>query len=52
MVKAWPMCSDPVTLGGGITIAKRGLPDTEGSAVKKPRSSQKRYQRGSTSLGS
>ena len=25
-VKAWPMCSEPVTLGGGITMANGGLP--------------------------
>ncbi len=50
-VKAWPMCSDPVTFGGGITIAKAGLSDA-GSARKNPLSSQKAYQRRSTSLGS
>ena len=50
-VKAWPMCSEPVTLGGGIMIAKRGLADA-GSAMKKPLFSQKGYQRDSTSLGS
>ena len=50
-VKAWPMCSEPVTLGGGIMIAKRGLWDA-GSAMKKPLFSQKGYQRDSTSRGS
>ncbi len=30
---AWPMCSDPVTLGGGMTIENGGL-SLFGSAVK------------------
>ena len=50
-VKAWPMCSEPVTFGGGMTIAKRGFFDC-GSAVKNPLFSQKAYQRRSTSFGS
>jgi hypothetical protein len=50
-VKAWPMCSDPVTFGGGITIAKGGLPE-RGSALKNPLFSQKAYHRRSTSFGS
>lgn len=25
LVSAWPMCSEPVTLGGGITITNGGL---------------------------
>jgi len=50
-VKAWPMCSEPVTLGGGMTMANDG-PGRAGSALKKPLSSQNRYQRGSTVFGS
>jgi hypothetical protein len=30
---AWPMCSEPVTFGGGMTIEKGGLA-LAGSAVK------------------
>ena len=30
---AWPMCSEPVTLGGGMTSENGGLP-LAGSAVK------------------
>ncbi len=44
-LSAWPMCSEPVTFGGGITMLKRGLPD-EGSALKAPMDSQNAYQRG------
>ncbi len=50
-VNAWPMCSDPVTFGGGMTIAKGVLPDV-GSARKNPSLSQNSLQRGSTSFGS
>ena len=51
LVNAWPMCSEPVTLGGGITTQNGGLPEA-GSARKKPCSSQNAYQRRSTSFGS
>ena len=44
------MCSDPVTFGGGITIVNAGAPE-ELSAVNRPRSSQNRYRRPSTSAG-
>ena len=50
-VNACPMCSDPVTFGGGMTIEKGGLPEV-GSARKKPPLSQNSLQRGSTSFGS
>src|SRR5512133_3341779 len=42
------MCSEPVTLGGGMTMLKRGFPDF-GSALKAPIDSQNAYHRGSTS---
>ncbi len=32
-VKAWPMCSEPVTLGGGMTMANGGFRES-GRAVK------------------
>ncbi len=38
LVSAWPMCSAPVTLGGGMTMTKGGLV-LWGSALKKPHSS-------------
>src|SRR5215469_1516351 len=44
------MCSDPVTLGGGITMVKGGAADPA-SAVKYPAAAQASYQRGSTSTG-
>src|SRR6185295_7760065 len=48
---AWPMCSDPVTFGGGSVIAY-GTVGLVSSAWKKPFSSQNLSQRGSTSEGS
>ncbi len=36
LVSACPMCSEPVTLGGGMTITKGGLPEFR-SGLKKPR---------------
>src|SRR5688572_11942689 len=50
-VNAWPMCREPVTFGGGMTIANGGFSES-GFAVKYPRDSQTGYQRASTSLGS
>src|SRR5580704_11595336 len=47
---AWRMCSVPVTLGGGITIENGGAA-AAASAVNRPRSSQNRYRRPSTSAG-
>src|SRR5450631_2906112 len=44
------MCSDPVTLGGGITIAKGGALES-GSGVKYPAATQLSYRRVSTSPG-
>src|SRR5256885_8751833 len=49
--RAWPMCSSPVTLGGGTAIEKRGL-SLAASARKRPASSQRAYQRASTACGS
>jgi hypothetical protein len=45
--KAWPMCSEPVTLGGGSTIVNAGRSEVA-SAVKAPISSQNAYHFGST----
>ena len=43
---AWPMCSRPVTLGGGIMMQKLGL--SEGASARKiPCSRQVACQRGS-----
>ena len=50
-VSACPMCSDPVTLGGGRMMQYGGLLDGA-SARKHPERSQRRYQRASTSAGS
>src|SRR5260221_13085629 len=47
---AWPTCSEPFTFGGGITIVNGGAAD-DASAVNRPRSSQNRYRRTSTSAG-
>ena len=50
---AWPMCSEPVTLGGGIGSTYVGRVSPGASlAAKTPWSSQYWYQRGSTSVGS
>src|SRR6476659_403665 len=48
---AWPMCSEPVTLGGGMTIEK-GAFGVCASAWKYFCSSQKRYHFCSTAAGS
>src|SRR5712692_3806460 len=47
----WPMCSDPVTLGGGMTMEKRG-PGALRSAWKMPVSTHHRDQCGSNCCGS
>src|SRR5208337_149934 len=47
----WPMCRDPVTFGGGITIAKTG-PGFAGSALNSSSFTQNSAQRGSISFGS
>src|SRR5262245_40354712 len=47
---ACPMCSDPVTLGGGITMVNGGAADPA-SAVKYPAAAQASYRRVSTSPG-
>src|SRR5947207_11218035 len=44
----WPMCSDPVTFGGGMTMTNAGLSDFA-SARKYPFDSHHWYQRLSTS---
>ncbi len=51
LLSAWPMCSAPVTLGGGMAIAYAGS-SLEGSAWPTPASRQASIQRGSTSDGS
>ena len=41
LLKAWPMCNEPVTLGGGIMIEKGALPGLAlAPAAKAPASSQ------------
>src|SRR3954454_5194173 len=47
---AWPTCSEPVTLGGGITIENVGLPSC-GPGLKTPASTQPAYLRSSTDDG-
>src|SRR5215469_1243170 len=47
---ACPMCSDPVTFGGGITMVNGGAADPA-SAVKYPAAAQASYRRLSTSAG-
>ena len=42
-VRAWPMCSDPVTLGGGIMITKVGFSLSESSGLKRPSFSHQSY---------
>ena len=46
-LSAWPMCSEPVTFGGG-TVMQYGSPGASGSASKAPRSSQPAKMRCST----
>src|SRR6185503_975897 len=50
-LRAWPMCSSPVTFGGGRQIVYLGL-GLRGSAVKSPAFSQRAYQPASMALGS
>ncbi len=42
LVSACPMCSAPVTLGGGMTMTKGGLVEV-GSGLKKPHCSHHSY---------
>src|SRR3954447_11002450 len=51
-LSAWPMCSAPVTLGGGIAIEKFSSGEPSGSGWNSPESSQRCTMRGSTSEGS
>src|SRR5579871_2898460 len=46
-----PMCSTPVTLGGGMTIEKAGFVEP-GLAVKQPFASHSAYHLSSTCFGS
>src|SRR5215469_1198448 len=48
--RAWPICSEPVTFGGGITMVYDGAFEPA-SAVKYPASTHASYRRGSTSPG-
>src|SRR5271170_2456506 len=54
-VKAWPMCKEPVTFGGGsvITNIPSGLifPSTVNCGLKKPSLSHQAYQEDSTAAG-
>src|SRR5512146_3444799 len=50
-LNACPMCSTPVTLGGGSWMQNAGLPGSA-PAANQPASSQRRYQRRSTAPGS
>ncbi len=49
---AWPMCSAPVTFGGGTAIEKFSSGVPAGSGWCRPASSQRSTMRGSTSDGS
>ena len=49
---AWPMCSAPVTFGGGIAIEKFSSALPAASGCTRPDSSQRARIRGSTSAGS
>jgi hypothetical protein len=51
LLSAWPMCSEPVTFGGGITM-QYGVPGRVASVWKKPRFSHSGYQRASAAAGS
>src|ERR1700712_1164009 len=51
-LSAWPMCSAPVTFGGGIAIEKFSAGEPSDSGWKIPDSSQRATMRGSTSEGS
>ena len=48
--RAWPRCSEPVTLGGGMTIENVGRP-SGGPGLKTPASTQPAYLRSSTDDG-
>src|SRR3990172_773394 len=50
-LNACPMCSTPVTFGGGSWMQNAGLPGAA-PAAKRPDSSQRRYQRRSIAAGS
>ena len=47
---AWPMCSAPVTFGGGTAIEKFSSALPSGSGLKMPACSQRSNTRASTSL--
>jgi hypothetical protein len=49
---AWPMCSAPVTFGGGTAIEKFSLASPSGAGWLIPDSSQRCAIRGSASAGS
>src|SRR3954447_26498285 len=51
-LSAWPMCSAPVTFGGGIAIEKFSSAVPAGSGWNRPEASQRSTMRGSTSRGS
>src|SRR5262245_6105713 len=52
-LSAWPMCNDPVTLGGGMTIEKIDAWESGfDSGAKNRWLSQNGYHRSSTSFGS
>ena len=50
-LSAWPMCSTPVTFGGGTAIEKLSSAVPSGSGWKTPALSQRSNTRGSTSPG-
>src|SRR3954454_8693593 len=50
-LSAWPMCSAPVTFGGGIAIAKFSSAVPSGTGCTSPLSSHRLRMRGSTSDG-
>jgi hypothetical protein len=49
--RACPMCSAPVTFGGGTAIEKFSDASPSGSGLKMPESSQRANTRSSTSVG-
>ena len=51
-LSAWPMCSEPVTFGGGTAIEKFSAASPSGSGLKMPASIQRANTRDSTSAGS
>ena len=48
---AWPMCSAPVTFGGGTAIEKFSSALPSGSGLNTPACSQRSNTRDSTSAG-